>query len=229
MAFFSKADAKVRLIFELPKLFRSFFSKSFFWSGKFKTPSLFSISTRLRFSLESGCKITALQHILQTYGTLFCKLFASFHLTHWFPKDAVEHVLKTTIQANKSYTLLLYIRTHTPKNHKTTWYFNQKSPTLEHESHFTSHPQTAPFTIYTLPGNHKTKNPPKFRLTRTTDKRRKPQRPHQQNNREKRKENLRSRYTKKDDPNWNHLYRWALTDSNRRPSACKADALNQLS
>ena len=23
--------------------------------------------------------------------------------------------------------------------------------------------------------------------------------------------------------------RWALTDSNRRPSACKADALNQLS
>ena len=25
------------------------------------------------------------------------------------------------------------------------------------------------------------------------------------------------------------VYRWALTDSNRRPSACKADALNQLS
>ena len=24
------------------------------------------------------------------------------------------------------------------------------------------------------------------------------------------------------------LYLWALTDSNRRPSACKADALNQL-
>ena len=24
-------------------------------------------------------------------------------------------------------------------------------------------------------------------------------------------------------------YVWALTDSNRRPSACKADALNQLS
>ena len=26
-----------------------------------------------------------------------------------------------------------------------------------------------------------------------------------------------------------HLNKWALTDSNRRPSACKADALNQLS
>ena len=25
------------------------------------------------------------------------------------------------------------------------------------------------------------------------------------------------------------LFLWALTDSNRRPSACKADALNQLS
>ena len=25
------------------------------------------------------------------------------------------------------------------------------------------------------------------------------------------------------------LLLWALTDSNRRPSACKADALNQLS
>ena len=24
-------------------------------------------------------------------------------------------------------------------------------------------------------------------------------------------------------------FQWALTDSNRRPSACKADALNQLS
>ena len=27
----------------------------------------------------------------------------------------------------------------------------------------------------------------------------------------------------------NLKYTWALTDSNRRPSACKADALNQLS
>ena len=28
---------------------------------------------------------------------------------------------------------------------------------------------------------------------------------------------------------FNVLLLWALTDSNRRPSACKADALNQLS
>ena len=28
---------------------------------------------------------------------------------------------------------------------------------------------------------------------------------------------------------YNLIVVWALTDSNRRPSACKADALNQLS
>ena len=30
-------------------------------------------------------------------------------------------------------------------------------------------------------------------------------------------------------PPSNENFQWALTDSNRRPSACKADALNQLS
>ena len=36
-------------------------------------------------------------------------------------------------------------------------------------------------------------------------------------------------HIKKDDPQKENHLRWALTDSNRRPSACKADALNQLS
>ena len=65
MAFFSKADAKVRTIFELPKLFRSFFQKVFFEAAGSNSLTLFSISTHLRFSLESGCKSTALRHILQ--------------------------------------------------------------------------------------------------------------------------------------------------------------------
>ena len=34
---------------------------------------------------------------------------------------------------------------------------------------------------------------------------------------------------KKKELNSKFLFLWALTDSNRRPSACKADALNQLS
>ena len=42
---------------------------------------LFSISTHLRFSLESGCKITALQHICQMFATTFFKVFAIFSLS----------------------------------------------------------------------------------------------------------------------------------------------------
>ncbi len=42
---------------------------------------------------------------------------------------------------------------------------------------------------------------------------------------------LSASYKKTEDANESHplLLWWALTDSNRRPSACKADALNQLS
>ena len=94
-AFFSKADAKVRLIFELPKLFRSFFKKFFFKAAGSNSLTLFSISTHLRFSLESGCKSTASQHILQILTTLFSYFFAFVYLSHWFSKDAVEHILNT--------------------------------------------------------------------------------------------------------------------------------------
>jgi len=82
MAFFSKADAKVRTFSEPPKLFRRNFQKSFF-SVEVRDPHLcFSISTHLRFSLESGCKITALQHILQILETLFCKKNAASPVSH---------------------------------------------------------------------------------------------------------------------------------------------------
>ena len=82
MAFFEKADAKVRLIFELPKLFEVFLKKVFFQIGKVQILIfVFTISSLLRFSLESGCKITALQHILQTYHALFYHFPATFILT----------------------------------------------------------------------------------------------------------------------------------------------------
>ena len=72
MAFFSKADAKVRTFFEPPKLFEENFQKKVF-QWRFVTLTLFQyFNTHLRFSLESGCKITALQHILQIFETLFC-------------------------------------------------------------------------------------------------------------------------------------------------------------
>ena len=81
MAFFRKADAKVRLIFELPKLFEVFFENLFFKAEVHLSVPLFSISTHLRFPLESGCKITALQHTCQIFATTFFKVFENFSLT----------------------------------------------------------------------------------------------------------------------------------------------------
>ena len=106
-AFVRKADAKVRLIFELPKLFRSFFEKSFKW--KLKPHLRFSISTHRRFSLESGCKITALQHIYQILFALFSSKNGTFPLSRWFSKHAEEHKIQGIFRGRRNYTLLLYI------------------------------------------------------------------------------------------------------------------------
>ncbi|MBQ8888632.1 MAG: hypothetical protein IJY59_03995, partial [Bacteroidaceae bacterium] len=74
--FLAKADAKVRQIFELPKLFRNIFQKVFI--NRSSKPHLrFSISIHPRFSLESGCKISVLKHIYQTFQPTFFKVFAN--------------------------------------------------------------------------------------------------------------------------------------------------------
>ena len=110
MAFFRKADAKVRLFFEPPKLFEVFFEKVSFEVVRFKTPSLFSISTHLRFSLESGCKITALQHILQIFTTLFYHFFHIKGLSRWFSKYAVEQIFWYHSRHGKAFHLNIYTR-----------------------------------------------------------------------------------------------------------------------
>ena len=107
-AFFRKADAKVRLIFELPKLFRSFFEKSFL-SGSSSLIFVSVFQLYRRFSLESGCKITALKHINQTLFALFYKLFMTFQLSRWFSKHAEEHKIQGFYKGRRYYTLLLYI------------------------------------------------------------------------------------------------------------------------
>ena len=75
MAFFSKADAKVRTIFELPKLFRSFFKK-FFWSGRFKTLSLFQYFNSSAFlsrkRVQKYCFTAYPPNIHNTFFILFC-------------------------------------------------------------------------------------------------------------------------------------------------------------
>ena len=79
-----------------------FFQKVFFEAVGSNSLTLFSISTHLRFSLESGCKITALRHILQIFTTLFSYFFAFVYLSRWFSKDAVQHILNT-FGAGKGY------------------------------------------------------------------------------------------------------------------------------
>ena len=106
--FFRKADAKVRLIFELPKLFRSFFEKSFL-SGSSSLIFVSVFQLYRRFSLESGCKSTALKHICQILQPLFYKLFASFPLSRWFSKQGEEHNFQGLFRGRRNYTLLYII------------------------------------------------------------------------------------------------------------------------
>ena len=79
MAFFRKADAKVRLIFELPKLFRSFFKK-FFLKRKSKFLNLcqhFNSSAFLsRKRMQNYCFTTYLPNIVAYFFALFCKFSA---------------------------------------------------------------------------------------------------------------------------------------------------------
>ena len=113
MAFFWKADAKVRLIFELPKLFEVFFENLFFKAEVLVSVPLFSISTHLRFSLESGCKITALQHIRQIFMPTFFIFYATFTLTRWFVDVFYGRFFITSLKGGFWYTLiLLHARMH---------------------------------------------------------------------------------------------------------------------
>ena len=109
ITFFRKADAKVRLFFELPKLFEVFL-KIIFFNRQGPNPHLStSISLPPRFSLESGCKITALQHILQIFTTLFYHFFHIKGLSRWFSKYAVEQVFN----ANNPESILPYLNIYT--------------------------------------------------------------------------------------------------------------------
>ena len=88
------------------------FKKSFFSGGSWPSSSFQYFNTHLRFSLESGCKITALQHILQIFETLFCWKFASVHITHWFSKDAVKHKKQRRLHTKIALYLIIIYRHH---------------------------------------------------------------------------------------------------------------------
>ena len=83
IAFFSKADAKVRTIFELPKLFRENFQKSFF-SGSSWTSSLFQYFSSSAFLSRKRVQ----NYCFTTYAPNFWNSFFHekriFFLSHWF-------------------------------------------------------------------------------------------------------------------------------------------------
>ena len=110
--FLFESGCKGKAYFWTTKTFWSFFFKKkvFFEVEVHFSVPLFSISTHLRFSLESGCKITALRHILQIIQTLFSYFFAIIYLSHWFSKDAVEQIFKVSIPVNKASYLNIYTR-----------------------------------------------------------------------------------------------------------------------
>ena len=78
MAFFSKADAKVRLIFELPKLFEVFFRKKFFLKAVGSKPHLCSVFQLICVSLtKAGAKLL-LYDISSKHQQLFFHTFLQF-------------------------------------------------------------------------------------------------------------------------------------------------------
>ena len=77
MASFSKADAKVRLIFELPKLFRSFFQKVFF-EAEAHIPHLCSVFQLICVSLSKAGAKVLLYDISSKHPQLFFHTFLQF-------------------------------------------------------------------------------------------------------------------------------------------------------
>ena len=114
-AFFRKADAKVRTFFWTTKTFQKKFSKKFF-QRRFVTLTSFQyFNTHLRFSLESGCKITALQHILQTFETLFCRKFAFVYISCWLSSNRNGFHFWILSDRKGFHYLIIYTRAYTEK------------------------------------------------------------------------------------------------------------------
>ena len=107
-AFFRKADAKVRQISEPPKLFEEKFSESFHHTV-FITFSLRQYVNFIPFSRESGCKITALQHIRQIFAPSFLHFFYAFYVKSLICKEVVRLVFEGGFEAASKLYLIIII------------------------------------------------------------------------------------------------------------------------
>ena len=110
MAFFEKADAKVRIIFELPKLFEVFFQKKFFlkWKSVFRPfVRYFNSSAFLsRKRVQNYCFTTYPPNHPDTFFILFC---------NYLPKSLIlkrcrRADFKASNPVNKASYLNIYTR-----------------------------------------------------------------------------------------------------------------------
>ena len=109
MLSFSKADAKVRTIFETTKLFRSFFQKVFLkWVSSLIF--VFTISSLPRISLDCGCKGRAFPHTHQTPATLFSHFFAKTIVSHWYSNMPYSIISQHLFRQIKAPHLSIYTR-----------------------------------------------------------------------------------------------------------------------
>ena len=134
VAFFAKADAKVRLIFELPKLFEVFFKKSFFWSGSpFFRPFVqyFNSSAFLsRKRMQNYCFTT----YQPNSPTTFLALSATFFAKSLIFKRAVEHK-NIAVSQHRETAIPYYLRTRALKTFphlKMHWRFTQEEIRFKH-------------------------------------------------------------------------------------------------
>ena len=115
MAFFRKADAKVRTFSESPKLFRSFFKSFFEAVGSSSCPFVqyFNSSAFLsRKRMQNYCFTTYLPNVCIHFFQTFCKLFANSlicrHVLQQFFWCAFDGLVKLYLNINTR----IYMRIH---------------------------------------------------------------------------------------------------------------------
>ena len=117
-AFFRKADAKVRTIFELAKLFGKYFSESFYRQRFITLIPGHHVNVHPLSLSKAGAKL--LLYNIQT--KLYCTLFSSFFGT--FPQEAdsqTDYGLRKEVadrQKECRYTLYRYARAYKEKKRK---------------------------------------------------------------------------------------------------------------
>ena len=111
MAFFEKADAKVRTFFELPKLFEVFFQKFFFEAvGSSSCPFVqyFNSSAFLsRKRMQNYCFTTYPPNTSSTFFSTFCNFFAKSLIFKCAVEHKKVHSMKTS---GKLHLIIIYIR-----------------------------------------------------------------------------------------------------------------------